>query len=113
MTKTTIECDGRSVALDADGHLLDPSDWSRSLAVELARLDGVQLTDAHWWIIDFVRSHCARYGTPPLMRVLIGEFRTSRNDPEMSSRQLYQLFSEHPIRQACRLGGYPKPDWCI
>lgn len=113
MTVEVIEHEGRSVRLDADGHLLEAKDWSRSLAAELARLDGLELTQAHWWVIDFVRAHHERYGNPPLMRVLMAEFRTSRNDEKLTSRDLYRLFSENPVRQACRLGGYPKPEWCI
>jgi tRNA 2-thiouridine synthesizing protein E len=113
MAARGIEHAGRLVPLDEDGHLLDPGDWSRSLAVEMARLEGLVLTESHWWVIDFVRDHHARYGNPPLMRVLIGEFRHWRQDPALSSRELYRLFSENPVRQACRLGGYPKPEWCI
>jgi len=113
MTGQAIDYGGRSIGLDQDGHLLDPDDWSRPLAVEMARLDGLTLTDAHWWVIDFVRAYHARYGTPPLMRVLMAEFRTFQKDPGLSSRDLYRLFSENPVRQACRFGGYPKPEWCI
>jgi len=113
MTDKVVEHEGRRILLDDDGHLIDPDDWSQSLAVELSRREGLVLTDAHWWVIDFVRAYHARYGNPPLMRVLIGEFRNFKNEPELSSRELYRLFSDNPVRQACRLGGYPKPDWCI
>jgi len=108
-----IECEGREIALDADGHLIDCSDWSRSLADTMASQDGLTLTDDHWWLIDFVRNHHARYGTPPLIRVAIGALRQARADPTITSRALYRLFNDNPIREACRLAGYPKPDWCI
>ncbi len=110
---TVIHHAGQAIALDADGHLLDPSQWTPALAAHMASDAGQVLTDDHWWLIDFVRAHHARYGTAPLMRVVIGEFRRARQDPRISSRDLYRLFSENPVRQACRLGGYPKPDWCI
>jgi len=101
------------IALDADGHLADSTDWSRQVAEALAAEEGVALTSQHWWLIDFVRDYQQRYGTPPLMRVAVAELRTARDDPSLGSRELYRLFSDHPIRQACRLAGYPKPDWCI
>ncbi|MEN1729655.1 MAG: TusE/DsrC/DsvC family sulfur relay protein [Pseudomonadota bacterium] len=104
---------GHRIALDGDGHLSDPSDWSRGVAEALAEADGMALGPDHWWVIDFVRAHHQRYGNPPLMRVLISAFRTERADHSLSSRDLYRLFDENPVRQACRLGGYPKPDWCI
>jgi tRNA 2-thiouridine synthesizing protein E len=113
MALRCLHHDGRDVPLDEDGHLADPADWSRDLAWAMADGEGLDLTDRHWWVIDFVREYHQRYATPPLMRVLIAAMRTAFDDPELSSRDLYRLFSQHPVRQACRLGGYPKPDWCI
>ena len=37
------------------GYLVDPSDWSREWALEIARREGIELTDDHWAVIRFVR----------------------------------------------------------
>lgn len=103
---------GQPVGLDAEGFLLDREQWSVEVAEALAERDGVQLGEDHWWLIEFVRDHHARYGNPPLMRVLVAELR-KRYPDSRGSRDLYRLFPDGPVRLACKYGGLPKPDWCI
>jgi TusE/DsrC/DsvC family sulfur relay protein len=109
----SIVVEGRRLALDEDGHLADPEQWSREFARKLAEFDGTELGTDHWWVIEFVREYHHTYGTPPLMRVVVTAFRTERDDSAIASRDLYRLFSDNPIRQACRYAGLKKPDWCI
>jgi len=109
----SVLVDGVDVALDEHGHLLNPADWTPEVALALAAQDGMNLIARHWWLIEFVRDYHHRYGTPPLMRVAVVGLREKLGDPAISSRDLYQLFPDHPIRQACRYGGLPRPDWCI
>lgn len=107
---TGLYVDGQPVALDEDGFLLDPDQWFREVGEALALRDGISLGEQHWWLIEFVRDYHQRYGTPPLMRVLVAEYRKRGGD---SSRGLYQLFPDGPVRMACKYGGLSKPDWCI
>lgn len=104
---------GREIALDSDGHLVDPGDWSEQVADEMARLDGLELCDLRWWLIRFVRAHYDAYGMPPLMRVAVREMRRDAGREDASSRTLYRLFPDGPIREACRYGGLPPPESCI
>ncbi|MFU8876884.1 MAG: TusE/DsrC/DsvC family sulfur relay protein [Wenzhouxiangellaceae bacterium] len=99
--------------LDSDGHLADAADWTRDWAEQTARRDGVELTDLHWWLIGFVRDHYLAYGMPPLMRVAIKAMREAGVAEAASSRTLYRLFPDRPIRQACRYAGVPAPESCI
>lgn len=101
------------VPLDEHGHLVDAADWSRAVAERLACADGVSLEASHWWVIAFVRDYHARYGNPPLMRTLLSAWRVHKGDATAGSRELYRLFPDNPVRQACRYGGLPKPDWCL
>lgn len=109
----TLAIAGRRIVLGADGHLLDPGDWSETVAEEMARLDGVALCDLRWWLIRFVRAHHDEYGMPPLMRVVVKAMRRDAGLEDASSRTLYRLFPEGPIREACRYGGLPRPESCI
>ncbi|MDX1626737.1 MAG: TusE/DsrC/DsvC family sulfur relay protein [Wenzhouxiangellaceae bacterium] len=109
----SVEFDGRAVTLDADGHLVDPEDWNEALAEAMAHSDGVELDALRWWLIRFVRDHHRRYGTPPLMRIVVRSMREQTACRDASSRTLYRLFPDGPIREACRYGGLPRPDSCI
>jgi len=96
-----------------DGYLLDPDDWSEALARALAAADGVELDRSRWWLVCFVRKHYLRYGTPPLLRIIVREMRAQGVDSEASSRTLYRLFPDGPLRSACRYAGLAKPEACI
>lgn len=102
-----------ALRLDADGHLADAADWSPGVAAALARADGLELDEARWWLIGFVRDHFRRYGMPPLMRMVVIGLRLWRDDPSLGSRDLYHIFPDGPIRLACKYGGLPAPESCI
>lgn len=104
--------DGRPVDVDGEGFLIDSGQWFPEVAEALAERDGLRLGADHWWLIEFVRDHHARYGNPPLMRVVVSEHR-KRHAESRGSRDLYRLFPDGPVREACRYGGLPKPEWCI
>jgi len=104
--------DGRPINLDEEGFLVDAGQWFPEVAEALASRDSVRLGEDHWWLIEFVRDHHARYGNPPLMRVLVAEYR-KRHPDSRGSRELYRLFPDGPVRLACKYGGLPKPGWCI
>ncbi|GAB4172224.1 MAG: TusE/DsrC/DsvC family sulfur relay protein [Wenzhouxiangellaceae bacterium] len=99
--------------LDEHGHLVDAGAWTPELARAMAAADGITLTPLHWWVIEFVRDHYRRYGTPPLMRVVVSMMREQTDHADASSRTLYRLFPAGPIREACRYGGLPRPDSCL
>ena len=105
--------DSSSIELDEDGHLRNADLWSEAIANSLAEQDGIRLNEDHWWLIRFVQQHYERYGMPPLMRVVIRQWRQQPGRADVSSRTLYRLLPDGPIRLACRYAGLPKPESCI
>jgi TusE/DsrC/DsvC family sulfur relay protein len=98
---------GVDVALNDEGFLEDPSQWTREMAVELARREGIDpLTPAHWQVIDFMRAEYFEKGTGPTVRAL---GKTSG----VSIKELYQLFPKGPAKLAAKIAGIPKPRGCI
>ena len=93
--------------LDAKGYLLDFEAWTRETAAELASADGIiELTDAHWRVIEFLRTHQSAHGTAPMIRVLC-------KGTSCSLQQIYDLFPKGPAKGACRVAGLPRPDSCV
>ena len=41
------------------------------MAKHIAQLEGVELTDAHWEVIHFVRDFYQEYNTSPAIRMLV------------------------------------------
>ncbi|HKL52268.1 MAG TPA: TusE/DsrC/DsvC family sulfur relay protein [Wenzhouxiangellaceae bacterium] len=109
----TLASAGQIIALGPDGHLINPEDWSEAVAEEMARRDNIELCRLRWWLVYFVRDHYRKYGMPPLMRVTLQAMRRDAGVEDASSKTLYRLFPEGPIREACRYGGLPRPESCI
>jgi len=105
MTSLTLE--GAPVDLDAEGFFLKPEQWTREMADEIARANGIeQLTDRHWQVIDFMRTTYLETGSAPTIRTL-GKV------SGVPIKELYQLFPKGPAKLAAKIAGIPKPRGCI
>lgn len=98
---------GVPVEVNDEGFFVDPNQWTRDIAVELAKADGIdELTAQHWQVLDFMRKEYFEKGTGPTVRVL---GKTSG----VSVKDLYLLFPKGPAKMAARIAGIPKPKGCI
>lgn len=101
------------VAMTKDGFLLNKEDWTPVIAIELAREEGIELTDQHWEIIHFVQDYYEEYHITPIMRILARAIGRQLGEDKGKSRYLYSLFPDVPVRQSARIAGLPKPPSCI
>lgn len=98
---------GVIVDVNDEGFFEHPEQWTREIAEELARADGIpELTDRHWQVIDFMRAEYFAKGTGPTVRVL-------GKASGVSVKELYRLFPKGPAKMAARIAGIPKPKGCI
>jgi tRNA 2-thiouridine synthesizing protein E len=98
---------GRSLAIDADGNLVNVSDWNEEIAKELAKEEGINdLTEKHWKVINFMRKVFSETGDSPSIRKLTKE-------SGVDTKELYALFPKGPAKKAARIAGLPKPKGCI
>ena len=97
----------RSVDVDAEGFLTDPSQWTEEMGAEIARDNGVpELTDRHWQVVKFMRERYLSTGSAPSIRAL-------GKESGVPVKELYQLFPKGPAKLAAKIGGIPKPRGCI
>lgn len=105
MSTATIA--GVAVDLNDEGFFTDPNQWTKEIAVELARNEGIEaLTDKHWTVIEFMRKEYFEKGTGATVRML---GKTSG----VSVKELYELFPKGPAKVSARIAGIPKPKGCI
>ena len=98
---------GKSLELDADGHLAHGSDWNESVAAALAAQEGIpELTERHWAVIRYMRNEFQKNGQAPSIRKLTKE-------SGVDTKELYALFPKGPAKKAAKIGGLPKPVGCI
>ncbi len=103
----------RALTLDKDGYLANLDDWSVDVAEDLARLEDITLTPAHWEIINLVRDFHQRRGLSPVMRILVKLVEKEMGPDKGNSLYLLKLFPESPARVACKIAGLPRPVNCL
>ncbi|MFK8079632.1 MAG: TusE/DsrC/DsvC family sulfur relay protein [Granulosicoccus sp.] len=102
-----------SIATDHEGYLMSRADWSEALAQELAEVDGIELTEAHWEVIHFLQEYYENYEIAPAIRILTKQIGKRFGKEKGNSKYLYELFPKGPAKQACRYAGLPKPTGCV
>jgi tRNA 2-thiouridine synthesizing protein E len=98
---------------DPQGYLLDSTLWTEQLAIYIASLEAIAMSNEHWQVINFVREFYLEYNTSPAIRALVKAMQKKFPDQEISSRALYRLFPKGPAKQATKIAGLPKPTRCI
>ena len=54
-----------NIELDNEGFLVSSNQWNRSVANDLASLEGIKLNDEHWEIIDLLQDFYEKTDTVP------------------------------------------------
>ncbi|HFE36975.1 MAG TPA: TusE/DsrC/DsvC family sulfur relay protein [Gammaproteobacteria bacterium] len=104
-----MEVDGCMIEIDADGYLVNSQDWTEKIATEIARNEGIKLTESHWEIIGFVRKHYENKPSSPTSRGLTKSVAETLGKEKGNSTYLYELFPCGPARQVCKIAGLAKP----
>ncbi|UPW20292.1 TusE/DsrC/DsvC family sulfur relay protein [Agarivorans sp. TSD2052] len=108
-----IEFNGQHYQTDKNGYLLELDVWSEDLAAHIAQLENIDMTEAHWEVVRFVRNFYLEFNTSPAMRALVKAMANKFGPDKGNSRYLYKLFPEGPAKQATKVAGLPKPVKCI
>lgn len=103
----------QGIDVDKDGFLRDYRQWTPQLARQLAAAEHIELSSAHWEIIDLLRQFYAEFGTSPAMRALVNYTRQHLGDDKGRSIYLLKLFPGSPAKIGSRIAGLPKPDNCL
>ena len=104
MPVTTIA--GRDVHVDDEGFLTVYDEWDDDLAKQLAANIGIDLSDAHWKAIRFLRTdYATQRETATLRRVS-----TVAGIP---TKELFTLFPGKPAKKMAYIAGLPKPHGCV
>lgn len=105
--------DQRCIAVDKDGYLKDLHDWDHHVAHELARADGIDLTEAHWEIIALVQAFYRQTGLSPATRALIRLVSQKAGPDKGRSIYLMKLFGGKPALTVSKIAGLPRPANCF
>ena len=108
-----IEVDGKTIETDEEGYLVNLSDWTENVALELAKGEGLDMDENRWEVVNFLREYYNEYQIAPAVRVLTKAIGKKLGKDKGNSKYLYELFPYGPAKQACKIAGLPKPTGCV
>ncbi|MBF0463269.1 MAG: TusE/DsrC/DsvC family sulfur relay protein [Magnetococcales bacterium] len=109
----SFELNGHVYETDEDGYLVDIAKWDKTVAQHLAGTEAVEMTDAHWEVIDFLREYYEEYKIAPMIRILTKAIGKKLGKEKGNTKYLYDLYPGGPAKQACKIAGLPKPTGCV
>ena len=98
--------DGVELEVDEQGFLLEPNYGGQVVKV-IAAAEGIELTDAHWEVVNFLREEYKANGHTPNFRNMLKGMQAIR--PGADSKTLYDLFPLGPAKQGAKVAGLPQP----
>lgn len=96
---------GVIVDITDEGYLTNSSQWTKQIGIEIAKEEGIELTDKHFAVLDFLRERQQK-----------GENLTIRsigNSGILDIKGFYVLFPGAPMKKAAKIAGIPKPASCV
>ncbi len=96
---------GVTIDVNEEGYMTDSSQWTKEIAAEIAKEEGIDITDKHYEVIEYIRN-----------KIAAGEGLTIRGIGKsgvVDVKTFYQLFPGAPLKKATKISGVPKPVSCI
>jgi len=96
---------GAEVNVSEEGYLEDMKQWNEDVAKEIAGEIGIELTDKHFEVLNYLRETTEA-----------GESLTIRKVGKSGItdiKGLYKLFPKGPLKFSSKIAGIPKPASCV
>ena len=105
-----VEVNGKDIALDAEGYLVDPDDWNEAVASALAQSEGLTLDSQHWKVFSFMRFYYKTHKVIPDVRhttkTMVETLGLSKKE---AKSKLFTMFPYGHVKQACKISGMRRP----
>ena len=96
---------GINIELNEEGYFTDASQWTKEVAIEMAKEDELELTDKHIEVLNFIRN---KYINEENLTI-----RSIGKSGIIDIKGFYKLFPGAPLKRATKFAGIPKPASCV
>ena len=96
---------GTAVEVNDEGYMVDASQWNKEIAAEIAKEEGIDLSDKHYEVLEFLRNASEKGETLTIRRV--------GKSGITDIKGLYQLFPGGPLKYSSKIAGISKPASCV
>lgn len=88
-----------------EGYLSNFSDWNKEIGTEIAKEDGIEMTDKHWEVITWIQEQ-VKSGKSLSIRGV-------KKSGIVDIKDFYNLFPGGPLKISTKIAGVEKPKSCI
>ncbi|MFC2110116.1 TusE/DsrC/DsvC family sulfur relay protein [Bacteroidota bacterium] len=88
-----------------DGYMTDLSQWDKEIGIELAKSEEIEMTDAHWEVIDYLQNQFKNDNALSIRGI--------KKSGVVNIKEFYALFPGGPLKISTKIAGIPKPKSCI
>lgn len=88
-----------------EGYFTNPSQWNKEVAIAIAKEEGIELTDKHFTVLEYLRDRFTK-----------GEALSIRGINKsgiVDAKDFYQMFPGAPLKKSTKIAGIPKPESCV
>ena len=96
---------GVAVEVNDEGYFTDPSQWTKEIAVDIAKQEGVELTDKHFEMLEYLRN---KFNSGEQLTI-----RGINKSGIVDVKTFYQMFPGAPLKKSTKIAGIPKPTSCV
>ena len=96
---------GVSVNVNEEGYLTDLNQWTKEIAMEMAKEEELVLTDRHFEVFEYLQKEQRNQVALSIRKV--------GKSGVVSIKEFYALFPKGPLKISSKLAGIPKPASCI
>jgi len=96
---------GNKINLTEDGYLVDLSQWTKEIGTEIAKQEGIEMTDRHWEVIKWIQEQVKADNALSVRGI--------KKSGVLDIKEFYALFPGGPLKLSTKIAGVPKPKSCI
>ena len=96
---------GVTVDVNEEGYFNNPQQWTKEIAKEIAKEEGVELTDKHFEVLEYLRN---KFESGDALSI-----RGINKSGVVDVKTFYQMFPGAPMKKATKIAGIPKPASCV
>lgn len=96
---------GKLIKVNEEGFMTDINQWDKEVAHEIAKSEGIELTDHHFKVLNYLQEQ--HKNEVPLTIRKVGK------SGVVDIKGLYSLFPGGPLKKSSKIAGIPKPASCI
>ena len=96
---------GTTVKVNEEGYFTDPSQWNKEIAIDIAKEEGIELTDQHFKVLEMLRQ---KNDAGEALSI-----RGINKSGVIDVKTFYELFPGAPLKKATKIAGIPKPASCV